>query len=165
MLNSAPGSAAVFSPPSRSELSTALRSCRAAFVGTGVISGLINVLMLTGSFYMLEVYDRVLPSRSIPTLVGLTVLAAVLFVFLAVLDLIRARLLVRIGASLDESLSGRVFDAIVRLPLRIGIEMKGSSRCAISTAFVPSFRASGRRRCSTCRGCRSISAFASHSIF
>jgi ATP-binding cassette, subfamily C, bacterial PrsD len=125
MLNSAPGSAAVLSPPSRSELSTALRSCRAAFVGTGVISGLINVLMLTGSFYMLEVYDRVLPSRSIPTLVGLTVLAAVLFVFLAVLDLIRARLLVRIGASLDESLSGRVFDAIVRLPLRIANRNEG----------------------------------------
>jgi ATP-binding cassette subfamily C protein len=74
MVNSAQGPAAAISPPLRSELSTALRSCRAAFVGTGVISGLINVLMLTGSFYMLEVYDRVLPSRSIPTLVGLTVL-------------------------------------------------------------------------------------------
>jgi ATP-binding cassette subfamily C protein len=102
-----------------------LRACRAAFIGTGGISGLINILMLTGSFYMLEVYDRVLPSRSIPTLVGLTILAAVLFAFLAALDLIRARLLVRIGASLDESLSGRVYDAIVRLPLKIGNRTDG----------------------------------------
>ena len=68
------------------------------------MSGLINVLMLTGSFYMLEVYDRVLPSRSIPTLVGLTILAGALFIFLAAFDLIRARVLVRIGASLDEVL-------------------------------------------------------------
>ena len=110
----------------RSELSEALRACRTAFVGTGIISGLINILMLTGSFYMLEVYDRVLPSRSIPTLVGLTILAGVLFIFLAALDLIRGRLLVRIGASLDESLSGRVYDAIVRLPLKAGNRPDGA---------------------------------------
>jgi ATP-binding cassette subfamily C protein PrsD len=123
MSNSSPS---VFVLRPRSELSKALRSCRAAFVGTGVISGLINVLMLTGSFYMLEVYDRVLPSRSIPTLVGLTILAGVLFTFLAILDLIRVRLLVRVGASLDESLSGRVYDAIVRLPLKIGPRTDGT---------------------------------------
>jgi ATP-binding cassette, subfamily C, bacterial PrsD len=107
-------------PKQRSELSAALRACRSAFVGTGILSGLINVLMLTGSFYMLEVYDRVLPSRSVPTLVGLTILAGILFVFLAILELIRGRLLVRIGAWLDESLSERVYDAIIRLPLRTG---------------------------------------------
>jgi ABC-type protease/lipase transport system fused ATPase/permease subunit len=65
-----------------SELSAALRACRGAMVGTALLSGLINVLMLTGSFYMLEIYDRVLPSRSVPTLVGLTILAGVLFVLL-----------------------------------------------------------------------------------
>jgi ATP-binding cassette, subfamily C, bacterial PrsD len=102
------------------ELSGALRSCRNAFVGIGALSGLVNVLMLTGSFYMLEVYDRVLPSRSIPTLVGLTALALLLYVFFGVLDLIRGRLLVRVGRSLDESLSGRVYDIIVRLPLKAG---------------------------------------------
>jgi ATP-binding cassette subfamily C protein len=74
--------------------------------------------MLTGSFFMLEVYDRVLPSRSIPTLVTLATVTAVLFAFLAVLDLIRGRILARIGGVLSEKLSGRVFDAIVRLPLR-----------------------------------------------
>src|SRR5262245_57717256 len=57
------------------DLSAALSSCRGAFVATGLISGMSNVLMLTGSIFMLEVYDRVLPSRSMPTLIGLAVLA------------------------------------------------------------------------------------------
>ena len=95
-----------------------LASCRHAFLGIGLMSGMINVLYLTGSFFMLEVYDRVLPSRSIPTLVGLAVIAVVLYAFQGVLDVLRGRVLVRIGASLDEALSGRVFDILVRLPLK-----------------------------------------------
>jgi ATP-binding cassette subfamily C protein len=81
---------------------------------------MINVLYLTGSFFMLEVYDRVVPSRSVPTLVGLVVLAAGLYTAQGVLDLIRGRILVRIGASLDESLDTRVFDTVARLPLKAG---------------------------------------------
>jgi ATP-binding cassette subfamily C protein len=104
----------------RSELAAALAACRGAFVGIGLFSGISNVLMLTGSFFMLEVYDRVLPSRSVPTLVGLAVLAAVLFSFQGILELIRGRLLVRVGSSLDEALSERVYDTIVRLPLKVG---------------------------------------------
>ena len=73
--------------PERSELSSALNRCRNAFIGIGVMSGMINILYLTGSFFMLEVYDRVLPSRSVPTLVGLVVLAAGLYMAQAVLDL------------------------------------------------------------------------------
>jgi ATP-binding cassette subfamily C protein PrsD len=111
--------------PPISELAAALRACRSAFVGVALFSGIINVLMLTGSFYMLEVYDRVLPSRSVPTLVGLTILAATLFIFLGAIDLIRARVLVRIGASLDEALGERVFEAIVRLPLKAGTRNDG----------------------------------------
>lgn len=76
--------------------------------------------MLTGSIFMLEVYDRVLPSRSIPTLVAFAMLAGLLFVAQGLLDLIRGRLLVRIGGALDEALSARVFQANVRLPLRAG---------------------------------------------
>jgi ATP-binding cassette subfamily C protein PrsD len=108
-----------FGPP-RSELAAALAACRGAFVGIGLFSGMINILMLTGSFFMLEIYDRVLPSRSVPTLVGLAILAGALFAFQGVVDLIRARLLVRIGASLDDALHARVFDTIVRLPLKTG---------------------------------------------
>jgi len=106
--------------PERSALSSALSGCRSAFIGIGVMSGMINILYLTGSFFMLEVYDRVLPSRSVPTLVGLIVLAAGLYAAQAILDLIRGRILVRIGASLDESLSDRIFDTIARLPLKVG---------------------------------------------
>jgi PrtD family type I secretion system ABC transporter len=108
------------SPAVQSDLATALASCRGAFAGIGLFSGMINILSLTGSFFMLEVYDRVLPSRSVPTLVGLAVLVAILFSFQGILDLIRGRILVRVGAALDEALSGRVYDTVVRLPLKVG---------------------------------------------
>ncbi len=65
--------------------------------------------MLSGAMFMLEVYDRVLPSRSTPTLVGLTILVAGLFAALGLLDAIRGRILGRIGGALDEALSGRVY--------------------------------------------------------
>src|SRR5215475_3053951 len=106
--------------PVRSELAQALAACRGAFYGTAVISGMSNILMLTGAMFMLEIYDRVLPSRSMPTLVGLLVLATTLFTALGILDAIRGRILVRIGGALDETLSGRVYDTLMRLPLKIG---------------------------------------------
>lgn len=82
------------------------------------MSGVVNVLALTGSFFMLQVYDRVIPGRSVPTLVGLVVFAGTLFVFQGALELIRSRLLVRIGMALDARLSGQVYAALMRLPLR-----------------------------------------------
>jgi ATP-binding cassette, subfamily C, bacterial PrsD len=81
---------------------------------------MINVLYLTGSFFMLEVYDRVVPSRSVPTLVGLAILAGVLYTAQGILDLIRGRILVRIGTSLDDALGKRVFEMVTRLPLKVG---------------------------------------------
>ncbi len=68
----------------------ALARCRSGFVGVGLFSGVINVLALTSSLYMLQVYDRVIPSRSIPTLIGLTVLMLGLYAAYGVLDLYRA---------------------------------------------------------------------------
>lgn len=82
--------------------------------------------MLTGAMFMLEVYDRVLPSRSMPTLVGLLILVAGLYAALGVLDAIRGRVLARIGGALDETLSGRVYDTLVRLPLRVGSRSEGN---------------------------------------
>ena len=110
----------------RSELSAALAACRGAFVGTALLSGMSNILMLSGAMFMLEVYDRVLPSRSTPTLVGLTILVAGLFAALGLIDAIRGRILGRIGGSLDEALSGRVYDTMVRLPLRAGNRGEGN---------------------------------------
>ena len=112
--------------PVRSELAEALAACRGAFYGTALISGMSNILMLTGAMFMLEIYDRVLPSRSMPTLVGLLVLAAALFTALGILDAIRGRILVRIGGALDETLSGQVYDTLMRLPLRIGARSDGT---------------------------------------
>lgn len=109
----------------RSELSEALRACRSAFIGVGLISCMVNLLYLTGSMFMLQVYDRVLPSRSVPTLVGLVVIAAGLYMAQGVLDLLRGRILGRIGTSLDEALNARVFDTVVRLPLMAGNRSEG----------------------------------------
>jgi ATP-binding cassette subfamily C protein len=102
----------------RSEISAFLKSCRRIFWALAAFSGLSNLLMLTGSFFMLQVYDRVLPGRSIPTLVALMALATVLYMFQGGLDLVRNRISVRIGRYFDEKLAVRVFDALVRLPLK-----------------------------------------------
>src|SRR4029079_7260312 len=107
-------------PQQRSELADALAACRSAFISIGLMSGMSNILMLTGAFFMLEVYDRVLASRSVPTLIGLVILAGGLYTAQGLLDLIRGRILVRIGNRLDETLSGRIYETIVRLPLKVG---------------------------------------------
>ena len=126
----APGAQALSTLPSSdglrgSELNAALARCRTAFVGVGVFSGIGNILMLTGSFYMLEIYDRVLPSRSVPTLIALSILVAILFIFQGLIDLIRGRLLVRIAGSVDEALSRRVYDCVVLLPLKTASQPDG----------------------------------------
>src|SRR5271167_795213 len=113
------------SQPASSELANALGACRRAFVAIALFSGMSNILMLTGALFMLEVYDRVLPSRSVPTLVALLILVTGLYGAQGIIDMIRSRILVRVGRSLDEQLSMRVYDTIVRLPLKVGA--KGDS--------------------------------------
>ena len=83
----------------KSELAEALSQCRGAFGSVVAFSALINVLMLTGPLLTLQVYDRVLPSRSVPTLVALGMLMAALYFFQALLEAIRSRVLVRVGSS------------------------------------------------------------------
>ncbi len=100
------------------ELTASLARGRAAFLGVAAMSGLINLLYLTGSFFMLEVYDRVIPGRSVPTLVGLSLLALGLYLFQGALDALRARILSRAGAALDADLGHRAFDLVVRAPLK-----------------------------------------------
>lgn len=107
------------------ELLAALSSCRSAFFGVGLLSAMINILMLTGAFFMLQIYDRVLPSGSVPTLVALAILVAGLYTVQAILDLIRRRILVRIAASLDEDISGRVYESIIRMPLMAATRSDG----------------------------------------
>src|SRR5258707_2007053 len=113
------GDMANFRLKPRSELSAALAAdSHQAFVGVALFSALLNVLYLTGSFFMLAVYDRVLPSRSVPTLVGITLLALILFSVQGVLDIVRSRILVRVGGSLAKSVSERVHHVLTKLPLQ-----------------------------------------------
>lgn len=104
--------------PPQSVIAAALFGCRRAFVAIVMFSGAINILMLSGSLFMLQVYDRVLPSRSVQTLVGLAILIALLYAFQGLFDVVRGRLLTRVGASLNEQLNERVFRAAVLQPLK-----------------------------------------------
>ncbi|MBN9672749.1 type I secretion system permease/ATPase [Labrenzia aggregata] len=81
-------------------------------------SSLLNLLALNGPLFMLQVYDRVLASGSIQTLVALCVLAGVLYSFQAIMDALRARLLLRLGEGFDARFSSEVLSAIARAPLR-----------------------------------------------
>ncbi|MEH6633717.1 MAG: type I secretion system permease/ATPase [Halopseudomonas aestusnigri] len=92
------------------EIKEALGYCRKAILSIGLFSFIINVLMLTGPLFMLQVYDRVLTSRSIPTLIALTILIAGLFGFMGILEIIRSKILVRIGLKLDICLTERIFN-------------------------------------------------------
>jgi ATP-binding cassette, subfamily C, bacterial PrsD len=101
-----------------SEVREALKACRHAVGGIAVFSGIINVLMLSGSLYMLQVYDRVLSSRSVSTLVGISLILLSAYVLQGALDTLRSKMLARVGARFDELLSGRIFDLVATLPLR-----------------------------------------------
>lgn len=93
------------------------RSKNSALLGIGLISCAINLLALTSPIFMLQVYDRVLSSGSLPTLYGLAVLAIGLYAFQALLDILRGRILLRIGEYFDQQLSPRIHRAILRIPL------------------------------------------------
>lgn len=113
-----PIAAAQTTPGMAGELRAAIRVFRSALIGVGIATGLINLLSLAGPLFMLQVYDRVLPSRSVPTLVGLALLVLVLFAFQGLLDMLRGRILLRIGRGLDEKLSPRAFEVVMRSPLQ-----------------------------------------------
>ena len=102
----------------RSELAAAIHDCRRAFGGIILFSGAMNLLTLTGPLFMLQVYDRVVPSQSIPTLLGLGVIVALMYATLGFLDQMRARILIRVGAYVDEVVHPKVFRAVVTMPLR-----------------------------------------------
>ncbi|MBR1199615.1 type I secretion system permease/ATPase [Bradyrhizobium sp. AUGA SZCCT0240] len=102
----------------RGELDKALAHCRSAFFAIAGFSAILNILALTGSLFMMEVYDRVLPSRSVPTLLGLLALVLILYVFQGFMDALRGRLLVRIGLRLDQEMSDRVYATVMRLPIQ-----------------------------------------------
>ncbi len=93
-----------------------LGGLRSAIVFIFVISGIVNLLALTGSFYMLQVYDRALTSQSIPTLLALSALAIGLYLIQGVLDVSRSQILVRLGARLDHRLAPLAHRVTIDMP-------------------------------------------------
>lgn len=91
-----------------------------------VVSGVINVLALTGSFYMLQIYDRALASQSLPTLIALSLLAVTLYGFQGVLDISRSQILVRVGARVDEELAPVAHKVTIDMP-RLGFSTAEAS--------------------------------------
>uniref|UniRef100_E6VL92 Type I secretion system ATPase n=1 Tax=Rhodopseudomonas palustris (strain DX-1) TaxID=652103 RepID=E6VL92_RHOPX len=114
-------------PPnaSRDLPSTAIASCTSAFLAVGLFSAVLNLLMLTGSIYMLQVYDRVIPSHSAPTLIALSIAVAAAYALQGLFDLLRQRILTRIGSALHAALWQPVVCNIVRGPLRGGGANRG----------------------------------------
>jgi ATP-binding cassette subfamily C protein len=104
----------------RTPIRRVLASCRGALWAVGLFSLVVNVLMLTGPMFMLQVYDRVMSSRSTPTLVALFVLVVILFAFMGVLEAVRHRVLVRVGHRFDEEIGRAAFDAQVGAALKLG---------------------------------------------
>jgi ATP-binding cassette, subfamily C, type I secretion system permease/ATPase len=98
-------------------VAAALADCKRAFWSIALFSGVVNLLMLAGPLYMLQIYDRVLASRSVPTLIALSVFLVGAFAFQGVLDLIRSRIVVRSAAVLDERLGTTVHGAVMRLAI------------------------------------------------
>ena len=96
-----------------SEIRTALRESRRLFASIALFSAFVNLLMLTGPLFMLQVYDRVLTSRSEATLMALIMIVAFLFLMMGLLDHLRARVLARAGARFQSRLDPRVLGAIL----------------------------------------------------
>lgn len=113
-------SASLGTSPRPGALKAALRACQLGVIAVGAFTAVINILALSGSIFMLEVYNRVLPSRSLPTLAVLCALILLLLVCQGALDLIRTRLLVRMGTYLHEQICGQAFRCMVVLPVKTG---------------------------------------------
>ncbi|OYX52578.1 MAG: type I secretion system permease/ATPase [Sphingomonas sp. 32-66-10] len=91
-----------------SELRHALGRVRGGLWGIVALSAMVNILMLTGSIYLMLVYDRVLPGQHQATLISLFLMVIVAFAFYGAFDVMRSRMLADVAASLDNSLVGRV---------------------------------------------------------
>lgn len=102
------------------ELRSQRRKLHGLLWSVALFSVFVNLLMLTAPIYMLQLYDRVLGSRSEATLIALTLLMGFLFLMMGILDYARARILARAGAQFQASLDHRVFSAVMRHPSKDG---------------------------------------------
>lgn len=103
---------------SASDLRLALRASKRGFIAVGFFSLFVNLLMLTPPIYMLQIYDRVVASRSMDTLLFLTALVVFLFAVMGTLQFVRSRILVRVGNQIDGYLSERVYSAMFTMGIK-----------------------------------------------
>jgi ATP-binding cassette subfamily C protein len=103
-------------PAKRRSLAELTRGLRGIVIFLFIVSGLINVLALTGSLYMMQIYDRALTSGSIPTLVVLSGLAVGLYLFQGCFDVIRSQVLVRVGARMDKKIAPLAHRVAIDMP-------------------------------------------------
>lgn len=103
----------LFSAQRANPMRAVFRKARTALLSAAFFSGIINILMLTGSVFMMQVYDRVLSSRSIPTLVALASVTIALYAFTGLLEFIRTRMMSRFGRLADSELRLPVFNRMV----------------------------------------------------
>ena len=99
-------------------VSRGLHESARRMIGIAVFSGVINLLMLSGSLYMLQVYDRVIPSRNIATLFGLSLMVVLAYLMQGYFDALRARMLCRVATLFDVGLQDSIHNALATLPLR-----------------------------------------------
>ncbi len=107
-------------PTPKTDLQKALAACKGSFLAVGFFSLFVNFLMLVPSFYMLQVYDRVVASGSHSTLVMLTLILILLLATMGSLEWVRSRIMVRLSTRLDTLLGGRLYDASFKQALYSG---------------------------------------------
>ncbi|MDA7966701.1 type I secretion system permease/ATPase [Ruegeria sp.] len=101
------------------QLSAAKSALKRNLIATGIFSGAVNLLMLTGPIFMLQIYDRVMSSQSVNTLVALSTLVAGLYLFMALIDGARTRVLVAMGHRFEQRLTRTAFDCTLTEPSRM----------------------------------------------
>src|ERR1700751_2657720 len=105
-------------PAADDPVSRGLRDSRRRMAGIAVFSGVINLLMLSGSLYMLQVYDRVIPSRNLATLFGLSSMVLFAYLMQGYFEALRSRMLCRVATLFDVGLQEAIHTALATLPLR-----------------------------------------------
>jgi len=108
-------------------LKRVVAGCRKAFVAVGLFSLAINLLMLTVPIYMMQMYDRVIASGNVDTLVLLSLIAVAGLLCMSLVEMMRSRIMVRLGAWVDRTLSGPVLFGGMNDSLLAGGAMSGAS--------------------------------------
>lgn len=111
----------------RGEVMSVLAAYRRVFWGIALFTAVINLLMLAPALYMLQVYDRVLPSGNRMTLAMLTLMVVGLYLFMGLLEWVRSQVVIRLGAQMDMRLNQRVYDAAFETNLKTGNPLAGQA--------------------------------------